>query len=347
MWFYVAALIILFFIVLFYRARQESPEVGTGVGKTPESPGKPERPEPETQETPKGRNTTEVSSEIGVPLEAIDAERAGQIDRLSGVARSRVRPDEGMLLSKGNKDRETSSREARKSDSGLPYDGHLYKSQGSPRERKLRKDNLSKEVELALEAGELIELQPGAWARHKDFPELMVNIPAAEPKEPSPAKIPPGERLAHEGPYFLPDKYGIPRLVLMARDPEWIFAYWELTHEKYKELYEKHLKEWALSRPVLRLYDMTPGILGEKVLDIPINDEANNWYINLHRPRHTLFAELGRLFPTGFVALLRSNRVTLPPDDFSELVSEEWEPLVCESFRYKTGTSSPWIWGKA
>ncbi|MGB4025347.1 MAG: hypothetical protein WBL52_01180, partial [Bacillota bacterium] len=80
----------------------------------------------------------EVSSGIGIPPEAIDASQAGQADRQAGVALPRIPPpqqreDDGALAS-----------------------------------RRLRKIDLPKEVELAWEAGGLIEFQKGAWAVAKD-----------------------------------------------------------------------------------------------------------------------------------------------------------------------------------
>ena len=133
----------------------------------------------------------------------------------------------------------------------------------------------------------------------------------------------------------------------MARDPRWIYAYWELAHDRYRELRERRLSEWGLSRPVLRLYDTTdPSSF--RVLDFDLKDEADNWYVRVDHPRHRFVAEIGRIFPDGFVALLRSNEIFLPPDSPSMEISEEWAPLDWEAnygrFTNKVGVSSPGTW---
>ncbi len=191
---------------------------------------------------------------------------------------------------------------------------------------RLRKDNLSKEVELDWEASDMIRIQPGAWARTKD----------AAPDRP------------HEE-YGLPPKYGGHRLVLLARDPDWIYAYWDIAHEKYQEMYKRHLQEWGLSRPALRFYDLTPGQQAQ-MLDVHLEDGANNWYVNIGRPSRRLVAELGRLFPAGFEPLLRSNEIVTPARGVSKIISQDWRPLDWESYygKYdeKDAESSPWVWGK-
>lgn len=252
----------------------------------------------------------EVSSGIGIPPEATDASQAGQADRQAGVALPRIPPpqqreDDGALAS-----------------------------------RRLRKTDLPKEVELAWEAGGLIEFQKGAWAVAKDPSEHE----ETDQEERTPSSI-------AEETYTLPERYGIDRLVLMARDPNWVYAYWEITHEKYRQMYEKHLRDWGLSRPVLRIYELTPGQGRHKEMDIFVDDHTDNWYIKISKPRQTLMAELGRLFPEGvFVKMLTSNIITLPADTVSDKICLEWPPVGWPEqyldFRAKIGTSSPMTWGK-
>jgi hypothetical protein len=251
----------------------------------------------------KGRrgSNIEASSEIGVPPEEIDPEQALYNDRLSGVERPKVGGSKAM---------------------------------GALKDRTLRQDNLSKEVELAWEAGETIETQPGAYAWPRDFVDERRQ---ADPKTP------------RDEQYSLPQRYGTDRLVLMARDPQWVYAYWEMTHERYRQAMEKHVAEWGLSRPALRLYDVTPGLSGGDHLDVVVGENAGDWYIHVDRPRHTLVAELGRLYPGGFVPLLRSNPVTLPPRDYSMEAALEWSDRDwARLYGRLTGeyyyASSPMVW---
>ena len=235
------------------------------------------------------RLSQEASAEIGAPLEAIDPDKAFLSDRMSGVSRPRVAPPD---------------------------------EEGSLRRKPLRKDSLSKEVELDWEASDIIEFQKGAYAYPRDFRD--------------------------EEEYVLPSRYGADKLVLMARDPRWIYAYWEVAHERHRLLFEQHMSEWSSSRAALRFYDLTETAPDRISFDIVLNDDADNWYVRVDRPDHRLVAELGRLFPGRFVPLVRSNEVTMPRDSVSDEISEEWSPIGWES-RYgryvaQGGPSSPLKW---
>ena len=254
----------------------------------------------------------DTSTTIGVPSDGIDA-RETRAQRLAGVELPRIssvkrQDDEGKLASVN-----------------------------------LRKRNISKEMELAWEAGEIIEFQTGAWPTSSD----AMKSPPGEAETGRKVK---SSRLVTEEDYSLPPRYDFDTLVLMARDPYWVYAYWEVTHEKYRKLYEKHIHEWGLSRPVLRIYDITPGQRTDTEMDIFLEEGADNWYLNIPRPRHTLVAKLGRIFPKNvFESLLTSNLVTLPADSPSEQICPEWVPFDWNSqymdFRSKIGVSSPLIWG--
>lgn len=226
--------------------------------------------------------------------------------------------------------------------------------QGSLASVNLRKVNVSKEVELVWEAGKVIEFQPGAWAVAKDPSEYgpdqhTIQHTDNHTRDPDYYKRPIEEQFDEER-YTLPKRYGIDRLVLMARDPHWIYAYWEVTHEKYREMYTKHLHEWGLSRPVLRVYDLSPEMGQPQKIDFFLNDDADNWYLNISRPRHTLMAEFGRIFPENtFVGFVSSNTITQPADSLSKQISLEWAPIDWDTrfseYRKQIGISSPWIWG--
>lgn len=222
--------------------------------------------------------------------------------------------------------------------------GDAPDDKGSLRKRPLRKDGLSKEVELAWEASETIEFQPGAYAWPGDASERGEPDPH---RERSPGGSPRRGNFRDEE-YALPERYGRDRLILMARDPQWVYAYWEITHDRYRNAMEKHLAEWGLSRPALRLYDVTPGSHNGSYLDVLVSENAGDWYVHVDRPRHTLVAEYGRLYPGGFIPLLRSNPVTLPPWSPDMEVALEWsESDWMRLFgRRLTGyyASSPLVW---
>jgi len=130
------------------------------------------------------------------------------------------------------------------------------------------------------------------------------------------------------------DEYGADRLVLLVRDPYWIFAYWEITPEKNQNAWfsipepERHN-----ARKVLRVYDVTGidfnGFNANSSFDIELNDWANNWYINVPASGCSYCADIGIRKGDGhFLLMLRSNFVSTPPDTISgagefEMMTEE------------------------
>ncbi len=115
----------------------------------------------------------------------------------------------------------------------------------------------------------------------------------------------------------LPTSYHSTYLTLIARDPYWIYAYWEITPSSLEEIKNKigsRIKEAVF---VIRMYDVTyiyfDGTNANRSFDIEIEPGAGNWYINLWSDNATYCADLGLRLPEGsFFALARSNFVTTP-----------------------------------
>ncbi|MCL6451205.1 MAG: DUF4912 domain-containing protein [Acetobacteraceae bacterium] len=147
----------------------------------------------------------------------------------------------------------------------------------------------------------------------------------------------------------LPESYGEDRLVLLTRDPYWLFAYWELGPALEAEARRRLGPAYAASQPVLRLYDLEVG----DHLDSRLTPEASSWYLNPARPGHRFLAELGLLDPSGrFLSLLRSNLAATPPDGPAPSEEGEWacpEELFLRLFpwlRRPRGPGSPLAWGR-
>jgi|Deesub1362A_J573_1020465.scaffolds.fasta_scaffold00812_7 hypothetical protein len=151
----------------------------------------------------------------------------------------------------------------------------------------------------------------------------------------------------------LPRRYGQDRLVLMARDPHWLYAYWEISAAKQEDFAEQYgPAAWRTSRPVLRVYDVTgvPQFNGGNALsyvDIPLNEEAESWHIEVGQPDRSYCVDLGRILPSGeFVTLLRSNVAHTPRATLSDRLDEEWmwiEGVYRSLTRLPTGVSSPLV----
>jgi hypothetical protein len=118
------------------------------------------------------------------------------------------------------------------------------------------------------------------------------------------------ERLFEEEQFLFPESYGVNRVRLLVRDPEWVFAYWDVSPETMKGL-AKSLGEraLALSRLTLRVLDPVSGGMS----DILLPPGARWWYIRTDAARRTYRAEIGITLPSGeFRQLAESNAVVTP-----------------------------------
>jgi len=137
-----------------------------------------------------------------------------------------------------------------------------------------------------------------------------------------------GERETEHALPSIPYRYGDTYLTAMVRDPYWLFAYWEIGEAAKEDVCRRYgTRAWESSRPVLKVYDATNRYFfdSRQAAEIEINDFADNWYIHTGKPGHSYFIELSRVMPDGTqIFIARSNMVTTPQDDVSEIVSSEW-----------------------
>ncbi|HYN03918.1 MAG TPA: DUF4912 domain-containing protein [Vicinamibacteria bacterium] len=118
------------------------------------------------------------------------------------------------------------------------------------------------------------------------------------------------KRLFEEDRFLFPETYGVNRVRLLVRDPEWIFAYWDVNPAAMKDL-ARSLGERGLqlSRLTLRVQDPVSG--GSS--DILLPPGARWWYIRTDSARRSYRAELGVTLPSGaFRRLAESNTVVTP-----------------------------------
>lgn len=130
----------------------------------------------------------------------------------------------------------------------------------------------------------------------------------------------------------IPAGYGQTCVVLLPRDPVWMFCYWELTEVSARDLKSKYGEDvFAHSTPTLRRFCVKlgrkePQILGH--VDTPVVLSARNWYLQAEEEGSSWFVELGLKFPNGeFIVIARSNYITLPRGRVSNLTDERWAKL--------------------
>jgi hypothetical protein len=130
----------------------------------------------------------------------------------------------------------------------------------------------------------------------------------------------------------VPRSYSKDSLVLMVRDPEWLYSYWEVTVAKLQEFKQKYDVKEDLE-PVLRIYDVSginsfDGLNAHSYRDVAVNGYTNNWYINVDGPDRTYCVDYGYKLSDGrFITLLRSNFVSTPRASMSDIIDDQWKPI--------------------
>ncbi len=127
----------------------------------------------------------------------------------------------------------------------------------------------------------------------------------------------------------LPDGYGDNRIVLMVRDPLWLFTYWEIRKDVLNNVMNTLGPLAYRAKTVIRVYDVTDIIFNgnnaHHRFDTVVTLESKNGYLYVGLPDRVLCAEIGILTANGtFRILARSNTVRTPRADVSEVVDEKW-----------------------
>ncbi len=130
--------------------------------------------------------------------------------------------------------------------------------------------------------------------------------------------------------FRFPPGYGDNRIVLLVRDPWWIFAYWEIRKDREEDILRKIESSGdSQEKSILRVYDVTNinfnGTNAHSFFDIDLKGLANNWYINVGSPDRSWVVDIGMLSKKGnFYLLARSNVVKTPHFGMSDQLDAEW-----------------------
>ncbi len=132
--------------------------------------------------------------------------------------------------------------------------------------------------------------------------------------------------------------YGESRIVLMPRDPQWAYTYWDIPDEHRQSV--RYLGGQQLA---LRLYDATDLDLNKNkphsVQQYACDELARDWYLPIPVSDRDYIAEIGYLTGSGeWLLLARSNRISIPPvypTDWmdEQTITVDWvEPLQGRTF---------------
>ncbi len=154
--------------------------------------------------------------------------------------------------------------------------------------------------------------------------EKKIAVPSVKKEFPIKQTVP-MPPMAVSQPPELPEEYGENRITLMTRDPQWLYAYWEVKEDTLRET-SKKLKGGNLC---LRVYDVTGvefnGDNANRFLDINVYERIGNWYIDVRQPDSEFIADIGVKDNTGhFMSIARSNKTSTPKTWVSKEKGEQW-----------------------
>jgi hypothetical protein len=116
-----------------------------------------------------------------------------------------------------------------------------------------------------------------------------------------------------EGLADLPAGYGDSRIVLMPRDPQWAYTYWDIPNEHKEELRHQGGQQLAL-----RIYDVTDINLEyqspHSIQEYPCDELAREWYLPIPVSDRDYVVDIGYRCADGrWLVLARSAPVHVPP----------------------------------
>jgi hypothetical protein len=170
-----------------------------------------------------------------------------------------------------------------------------------------------------------------AQPAHFEIPPILLE--GDEPE--SPTASGPGEKFslgpqtpaAHfaTSPTHLPASYGTGRLFLAARDPHWIYAYWDIEatvqFQHNARSVDRHL--------ILRMHER--DLSGKPVTEIHVHPESRHWFAHVERAGERYVADLG-YYQAGrkWKSLATSRTVRTPPDSIAPDAKVEFATIPAE-----------------
>ena len=130
-----------------------------------------------------------------------------------------------------------------------------------------------------------------------------------------------------EGLADLPNGYGESRVVLMPRDPEWAYTYWDIPNDRKQELRRQGGQQLAL-----RIYDVTDVNLDiqspHSIQEYPCDELAREWYVPIPVSDRDYAIDIGYRCADGrWLVLARSAEVRVPPVYPSDWIEDQFITL--------------------
>ncbi|MFB2936963.1 DUF4912 domain-containing protein [Aerosakkonemataceae cyanobacterium BLCC-F154] len=127
-----------------------------------------------------------------------------------------------------------------------------------------------------------------------------------------------------EGLPDLPSGYNESRIVLMPRDPQWAYTYWDIPSQHKEEL-----RQQGGAKLALRFYDVTDVDINyqnpHSVQEFECDEMGREWYLPVPVSDRDYIAEIGYLTNDGrWLMLARSNSIHVPPLYPSNLSNDQF-----------------------
>ena len=125
----------------------------------------------------------------------------------------------------------------------------------------------------------------------------------------------------------LPRGYGEDYIVLLARDPAWLFAYWEITAESWAsscgELQDTECQT------VLRVFHLpNHSQVPTSSFDITVQPFTEEWHIHTGKTGGKFRADIGIRTPTGSFRQIASSNIVQTPRGRATTIDESGVPKV-------------------
>ena len=123
----------------------------------------------------------------------------------------------------------------------------------------------------------------------------------------------------------LPESYGTQRLLLVARDPHWLYAHWDFTAEQMR----KHNAASRDKHLIVRVYQNQ--VSNNPAVEQHVHPESRNWFLHVGKGGAKFVAQLGYYDRAGKWETVATSAATFtPPDVLSDDTSVRFETIPIE-----------------
>jgi uncharacterized protein len=128
-----------------------------------------------------------------------------------------------------------------------------------------------------------------------------------------------------------PEGYGASRIVLMPRDPQWAYAYWDIPNEHKADLRSQGGQQLAV-----RIYDVSDIDIQHQVphsvQEYPCDEMAREWYLPIPVSDRDYVVEIGyRTYDGRWLLIARSAAVRIPPTYPSDWIDDHFVTVAWET----------------